>query len=634
MRLPFTALIAAIACSAAAQTPVVDFAKNPSPRRPNPVVDFAKNPTPGPPNPVVDFTKNPSLGRPNPVVDFAKNPSPRPTTLDVLHAPLLRRDLRIEGAPSCAAASCHGGPRPGVARPPARWANSYQLWVENDPHARSWRTFCSDESVAMMRRLKILDADGQVLDRAGYDNCLACHNSTDRFDTPDPLVVGHRVVQDFIPEGVGCSGCHGPSERWAGPHTRRGWDAVAAINDGFVPNGDLLVRARMCASCHVGDVDRDMNHDIIAAGHPALRYEFATYHHRQPKHWRDIEENDPGWYEAQLWLAGQIAATDASLALMVKRAAADRTGDAISHWPEFSAHDCASCHHTLGFANRRPPIGPRPAIAPASRWNDIAMRWILGDRADRGLVTAEDLRLLDSLDRVRDVLQSATRPSTDDALNAALEARQSLAAWVANAHQPLSPTFGAAAMAELVRSAAGRTDTYETWESTTQYYLAAVASREAWPALSDDLGQTESIARSLQLGLRYPGGLDVPRFSKTEPSPRLQRTEAARVAVDLASTLGPVASPDLQIYQSDDEKTQRLEQQRLELRDRIERELQRRQTERQAAIDAAPKVQPPRPDPDAPMPAAPADPAPPRNDRERLLEQLRRRQSENPFGDD
>ena len=514
-------------------------------------------------------------------------------------------------------------------------ANSYQLWVENNPHAKSWRTFCSDESVAMMRRLRILDADGQITDRAGYDNCLACHNSTDRFGTIDPLAVGHRVDQKFIPEGIGCSGCHGPSERWAGPHTRRGWDPVAAIDDGFVPAGDLLVRARMCASCHVGDVDRDMNHDIIAAGHPALRYEFATFHHRQPKHWRDIEENDPGWYEAQLWLAGQIAATDASSSLMVKRAAADRTGDTISHWPELSAHDCASCHHTLGFSNRRRPIGPPAAIAPASRWNDIGLRWILNDRADRDLVTAADLRLLDSINRVRDVLQSTTQPSPDDALNVAITARQTLAAWVQTAHSPVSPTFGAAALADLVRAAAGRTDTYESWESTTQYYLAAVASRNAWPNLSRDLGQTESFARTLQLGLRYPGGLDVPQFSKTDSSPRLQRIEAARVAVDLAATLGPVHDPDLQIYQADDDATERLEQQQRDLRERIEAQLRRRRAERQAAIDAAPpEANLPPPVDEVPMPAAPAQPPPPRNDRERLLEQLRQRQSENPFGDD
>ena len=33
-----------------------------------------------------------------------------------------------------------------------------------------------------------------------------------------------------------------------------------------------------------------MNHDMIAAGHPALHYEFATYHECQPKHWREPGE--------------------------------------------------------------------------------------------------------------------------------------------------------------------------------------------------------------------------------------------------------------------------------------------------------------------------------------------------------
>lgn len=190
-------------------------------------------------------------------------------TLDRLHGPLLRTDLQLLGAQSCAAASCHGGPRPGIAQTQVSRGSEYQLWLERDPHARSWRTISSQQSVEMMQKLKIMDGH-QIIDQAGFDNCLACHNTTKRFDEPR----SHVQRQ----EGVGCAACHGPEQLWARTHYQWGFDALAATDVGFVPNGDLLARARMCASCHVGDQDRDMNHDLIAAGHPPLRYELATYH--------------------------------------------------------------------------------------------------------------------------------------------------------------------------------------------------------------------------------------------------------------------------------------------------------------------------------------------------------------------
>ncbi len=92
-------------------------------------------------------------------------------TLDRLHSPLLRNDLQLQGAQSCAAASCHGGPHPGVAQAWNSRGSEYPLWLENDPHARSWRTICSDESVAMMQRLGIMQGN-QIVDQQGFDNCL------------------------------------------------------------------------------------------------------------------------------------------------------------------------------------------------------------------------------------------------------------------------------------------------------------------------------------------------------------------------------------------------------------------------------------------------------------------------------
>ena len=249
--------------------------------------------------------------------------------------PLMRRDLAIGGAVSCAAAGCHGGSRPGLTERTAERGSEYPLWYENDPHARSWRTICSPQSVAIMQRLRITDGT-TIRDRAGFDNCLACHNTAGHYDD--------ARVSSPLREGVGCAACHGPDAAWIDRHYRRDWHPSFESANGFVAAGDLFVRARMCASCHVGDADRDMNHDMIAAGHPPLRYEFATYHRRLPKHWRDAAACDVSRFEAQLWLAGQVAALDASLTLLESRAGKSRS---VNVWPELAEYDCASCHHQL-----------------------------------------------------------------------------------------------------------------------------------------------------------------------------------------------------------------------------------------------------------------------------------------------
>ncbi len=452
------------------------------------------------------------------------------STLDWMHGPLLRRDLRINGAQSCAAAACHGGPIPGVLQPWVRRGAAYQLWKENDPHSQSWRTMCSDESLDMMRRLKIVRGD-KIVDQSGFDNCLGCHNTTRRYDEPRSPVSRH--------EGVGCAGCHGPSELWIGDHFQQHWSPISAQQEGFINAGDLYVRARMCASCHVGDKDRDMNHDIIAAGHPTLRYELATYHAWQPKHWRDRESEDKSFYEAQLWLAGQVAATDASLALLETRA---NNAHTVSEWPEFAAYNCASCHHALGLDNDRDPIGPaRTATAIYSQWNDAGIRWLLRFRQEEGLSSSEDTKLIAALDAVRQSMETRPRPSADAVALASSEARKMLAAWFeSSAGKEERRRFRSDRLGRLIASAAGNPQTFQSWESAAQFYLAAVAARESWPGGWN--GPLRDVADRLQHGLHYPEMIDISRFSKRAQAsgPEATRMGVTRIGVELAGWLGPV----------------------------------------------------------------------------------------------
>jgi hypothetical protein len=149
---------------------------------------------------------------------------------------------------------------------------------------------------------------------------------------------------------VGCEACHGPGEKWLDSHFQGPLSLRQAIDRfGLVDSKPLLTRARMCAVCHVGASDRDMNHDIIAAGHPALYFDMAAYHESYPKHWRESEPTS-STFRAQLWVAGQIAKADAEFELMVARASGHLPQ---SVWPEFAQYQCTSCHRSL---DSLPPV--------------------------------------------------------------------------------------------------------------------------------------------------------------------------------------------------------------------------------------------------------------------------------------
>lgn len=538
-------------------------------------------------------------------------------TLERLHQPLLRQDLKISSATSCAAASCHAGPRPGVLDKSSALGVEYQLWLEEDPHANSWRTICGDESIAIMRRLGILQGDA-IVDPQGFDNCLACHNTTRRFEEPRWTTGDATAADLFLREGVGCSACHGPSEQWIATHYQRDWNARDKSSVGFVEADDLYVRARMCVSCHIGDQDRDMNHDIIAAGHPTLRFELATFHAQQPKHWRDPEAGDKTRYEAQLWLAGQVAATDASLSLLKARA---ERSHSISTWPEFAAYNCASCHHRLALDNdRRSLTGDRQASAIFSEWNDAGLRWLVEYRIETEGTNEQDAHLITALDRVKARMEARPRPNAASVAEAAQHAREVLAEWFdSDAGQSERSALRSDRLGRVVAFAAGRPDTFQHWESAVQFYLAAVATRESWPGGWN--GELKNAADQLRSGLCYPQMIDISRYAhRSSSGPQLNRLQAHRLGIELAGWLGPVeleTMPAATPFETDGRTIQD------ELDTMLQAINERWQTEPAPVRDQPPATPAPRP-----RAQQPSEPKPPGRSIENLrksLEQLQLR---------
>jgi hypothetical protein len=151
---------------------------------------------------------------------------------------------------------------------------------------------------------------------------------------------------------------------------------------------DLLSRAQLCASCHVGDpqLGRDVNHDLIAAGHPRLNFEFHAYLGVMPKHWTDTPGAKIGFRtdretHAEAWAIGQLVSAESALRLLAARAesAEKQTGspDAAQSapWPEFAEYGCYACHHQLDSQRPSPRQKAVQEGAPRSATNSLPWTW-------------------------------------------------------------------------------------------------------------------------------------------------------------------------------------------------------------------------------------------------------------------
>jgi hypothetical protein len=200
--------------------------------------------------------------------------------------------------------------------------------------------------------------------------CLKCH-AVDGGKDPD-------TREQILAEGVGCGGCHGPAEKWIGEHYTSDWKALSARDKwekyGFVPTKNLVARALNCASCHTGDADRDVNHDLYAAGHPRITFEAARLHFQTDyrQHWTETTPQPD--FEVRQWIVGQAAGLRSATDLL--RARAERAGRPDGIWPEFAGYSCYSCHQRIGEGEPRARASTStraPGIPGWEVWSNTAI---------------------------------------------------------------------------------------------------------------------------------------------------------------------------------------------------------------------------------------------------------------------
>lgn len=237
------------------------------------------------------------------------------------------------GAGACAASNCHGSVVPrGDSKLSIQ--NEYITWYKQDRHAKAYAVLLDERSFDIARRLGMVSGGDPAtwLVRASHpERCLACHT----LDVP----AAERGPQFDVRDGVSCEACHGPAGGWIDRHAEAGWTPERSIALGMVDTRDPARAADICLACHLGSAGKRVDHDLIAAGHPALVFELDTFAANLPAHWKEHEAN-AGWFRAGPWVAGQAVTLRAAARNLTRQVRA--TG-----WPDFAAYDCYSCHHDL-----------------------------------------------------------------------------------------------------------------------------------------------------------------------------------------------------------------------------------------------------------------------------------------------
>jgi hypothetical protein len=415
------------------------------------------------------------------------------------------------GSASCSSTACHGRVAPlSRSESPSARRDEHTTWISRDPHSHAFSTLFDPRSVSIAE--KLAGPNGLVVPAHEDARCLACHT------TPRPveLLAHPSPIND---DGVGCESCHGPASLWLGPHTSPAWQAFSPAEQesrfGFLNTTDPSGLASNCAGCHVGSrlepglADRDVNHDLIAAGHPRLAFEFSAFLDLYPKHW-DPKPTDPDPVLA--WSVGQKAVLERTLSLT-----RDRAQHPDAPWPEFAEYGCFSCHHRLADEPWRLKAESLDSPPGVPSWSS----WALAP--DRGAYVASALPLDTAsgpLGQLRILMQgfNIDRPAISAAARAALEEVASRPIGLA------SPK-----LADQVRllDAPSAWREVGSWDDAAQRYLALAACyRSMGDSAPVDLRERlETLRRQLAFpaGRDSPAGFDPailePRGAGEEPPP-------------------------------------------------------------------------------------------------------------------
>lgn len=281
-------------------------------------------------------------------------------------------------------------------------------WANDDQHAQSYAILLKERAQQMGVLLRVTEIHRDK-------RCLACHSALPLDHMAPGQLADERFTHDTrLTLGVSCEGCHGRSgdspdgslKGWYTAHIAKDeniskgpWrymaDSKKESDFGFVNVRSPLSKARMCASCHVGNVaeGKIVTHEMYAAGHPPLPgFELETFARQMPQHWVDLADKPAAMRDDYLAKTNQTLNDDslpktkslmvASLVTLAEslKLSADLCNEEVQSpvgkpfWPELAQFECFACHHELKSPSWRQDKKGPPGIAVLRQWPEALVR--------------------------------------------------------------------------------------------------------------------------------------------------------------------------------------------------------------------------------------------------------------------
>ncbi|HEX8153692.1 MAG TPA: multiheme c-type cytochrome, partial [Thermoanaerobaculia bacterium] len=242
------------------------------------------------------------------------------------------------GVASCVNSGCHGATRPLSTTRVLQ--NEYFTWLGHDRHAQAYNILFSADSARIAKNMRMR--------KPAYEEplCLDCHATH--------VAASQQQGRIDLGDGIQCETCHGPASGWRAEHMREGWTHAQSVARGMLDLRNLTIRAAACNACHVGTQSKEVDHELIASGHPLLIFELDNYTESMPPHW-----NPNATHGLRAWAVGQAVKFSDAAGNLARHAHGER-------WPEFSDMSCTNCHHELKNGKWRQERGwPDRAGLPA-----------------------------------------------------------------------------------------------------------------------------------------------------------------------------------------------------------------------------------------------------------------------------
>lgn len=274
---------------------------------------------------------------------------------------------------------CHNEAKPFVDEklPPVCRCTEMPIWTAKDKHAIAWQALTTDRAKRMGQLLKIADVKQDK-------QCVSCHGVW--VPKEEKQFIDNKTFT--LAEGVSCVACHGPYAEWIFMHGvdiggfREKWRKLSRETKetqyGMTDLWNPAKRARLCASCHIGNVEEGkvVTHDMYAAGHPPLPgFEPATFSNQMPRHWQYLKEKDDAILKILDVQRPQAQLEETNLLAIGGLVALEQTLNMVAaqtehNWPELAQFDCYACHHELKSKSWRQKRGyaGRPGRPPMRQW--------------------------------------------------------------------------------------------------------------------------------------------------------------------------------------------------------------------------------------------------------------------------